>query len=199
MATAVPARQPAADSQDNARAVAMAYLSETPGNGRIVALGDSFYRGARPSQPDLVALSDAGSATGKSPSDAFTALASFADAPTPTTVNVTVPAPTTTGGASNGSAAPAFEITSNIAELPVHVRDAHAQVGNNLKLGYSFQLKRMPHWYPGHVNAHTGQVEPVTNWAAAARYPVTPIDEQSPDQDHIVIVDPGRQVWVWAD
>ncbi|KAJ3361320.1 Fungalysin/Thermolysin Extracellular metalloproteinase 5, partial [Allomyces arbusculus] len=116
-ATAVPVRQPTADSQDTARAIATAYLTNTLGfpssewviknlvttssgvtavyaqqlvnglevvnadvninikNGQIVAVGDSFYRGARPSQPDLAALSDAGSTTtGTSPADAFKAL-----------------------------------------------------------------------------------------------------------------------------
>ncbi|KNE70843.1 hypothetical protein AMAG_20184 [Allomyces macrogynus ATCC 38327] len=91
-------------------------------NGQIIAFGVSFYRGARPSQPDLAALLDAGSTTGKSPADAFKALASFVGAPRPTTVNVTVPTPTITGGAaSDWHASPIFEITFEIAELPMPV------------------------------------------------------------------------------
>ncbi|KNE72645.1 hypothetical protein AMAG_16408 [Allomyces macrogynus ATCC 38327] len=235
-ATGAPTRQPAADSQDAARAIAKTYLTETLGfpetefviknvvtassgvtavyarqlinglevvnadvnisikNGQIVALGDSFYRGARPSRPDLDALSGAASTTGKSPADAFKALAAFIGAPTPTSVNVMVPASTTMSDESNWSAAPVFEITSEIATAPVPVQYHYVQNGNNLKLAYSFQLKQTAHWYHGHINMQTGDVEAVNDWAAAARYPVIPVGEQSPDKGPIVIVDSAAVV-----
>ncbi|KAJ3358557.1 Fungalysin/Thermolysin Extracellular metalloproteinase 5 [Allomyces javanicus] len=157
-------------------------------NGQIVAFGDSFYRGARPSQPDLAALSDAGSMTGKSPADAFKALASFVGAPTPTTVNVTIPAPTS-NVSSDWHDAPVFEITSEIATAPVPVHYQYVQNGNNLALASSFQLKQTLHWYHGHINVQTGDVEFVNDWAAAALYPVIPVGQQSPDKGPIVIVD----------
>ncbi|KNE72655.1 hypothetical protein AMAG_16416 [Allomyces macrogynus ATCC 38327] len=228
-ATGAPTRQPAADSQDAARAIAKTYLTETLGfpetefviknvvttssgvtavyarqlinglevvnadvnisikNGQIVALGDSFYRGARPSRPDLDALSDAASTTGKSPADAFKALASFVGAPTPTTVNVTVP--TLTNDRPITSAAPVFEITSEIAEGPVPVQYQYVQNGNNLILAYAYQLKQTMHWYHGHVNVQTSEIEAVNDWAAAALYPVIPVGQQSPDNGPIVVVD----------
>ncbi|KNE73228.1 hypothetical protein AMAG_17415 [Allomyces macrogynus ATCC 38327] len=241
-AMTVPARQPKVDSQDAARAVATAYLTETLGfpasefviknvvttssgvtavyarqlvhglevvnadvninikNGQIVAFGDSFYRGTRPSQPDLAALSDtAGSTTtGKSPADALKALASFVGALTPTIVNVTVPTPMTTSigsdAASDWHAAPVFEIASEIAEAPVPVRYAYVQTGNNLQLVYSLQLQQTMHWYHGHVNVQTGEVEAVNDWASAARYPVIPVGEQSPEKGPLVIVDSAAVV-----
>ncbi|KNE65510.1 hypothetical protein AMAG_11128 [Allomyces macrogynus ATCC 38327] len=153
-------------------------------NGQIVAFGDSFYRGARPTQPDLAALSDARSTTGKSPADAFKALALFVGAPTPATVNVTVPAPT-----GDASLVPLFEITSEIAVAAVPVRYAYVQNGNNIKLVYSLQLQQTLHWYHGHVNVQTGEIEAVNDWAAAARYAVIPVGEQSPDKGPLVIVD----------
>ncbi|KAJ3358558.1 hypothetical protein GGF32_000336 [Allomyces javanicus] len=131
--------------------------SSMPMNGQVVAFGDSFHRGARPSQPDLAiyrgarpsrpdlsALSGAGSTTGKPPADAFMALASFVGAPTPTTVDVTVPAPTTMGD--DASSAPLFEITSEIAEGPVPVHYQYVQNGNNLMLAYSFHHVLMELW-----------------------------------------------------
>ncbi|KAJ3373367.1 Fungalysin/Thermolysin Extracellular metalloproteinase 5 [Allomyces arbusculus] len=235
-ATGTPGRQLTVDSQNAARAVATAHLTETLGfpasefviksivttssgvtavyvrqlvnglevvnadvninikNGQIVAIGDSFYRGARPSQPDLIALSDAESTSGKLPADAFKALASFVGAPTPTTVNVMVPAPTTTGNASDRLSAPVFMITSEIAERPVPVHYNYVQNGNNLKLVYSLQLKQPLHWYHGHVNVQTGEVEAVNDWASAAWYPVIPVGEQSPDKGPVVVVDSAAVV-----
>ncbi|KNE65508.1 hypothetical protein AMAG_11126 [Allomyces macrogynus ATCC 38327] len=230
-ATTVPGRKLAADSQDAARAVATAYLTETLGfpssefviknmvvtssgvtavyarqlvhgfevvnadvnlnikNGQIVAFGDSFYRGARPTQPDLAALSDTASTMSKSPADAFMALASFVGAPTPKIVNVTVPADIVRDASSDLHAAPVFEITSEIAMGTVPVHYQYVQNGNNLKLVYSLQLQQTMHWYHGHVNVQTGEIEAVNDWAAAARYAVIPVGEQSPDMGPLVIVD----------
>ncbi|KAJ3353133.1 Fungalysin/Thermolysin Extracellular metalloproteinase 5 [Allomyces javanicus] len=139
----VPTRQPAADSQDGARAVAKTYLAETleypeqgwaiknvvttssgvtavyarrltngievvnadvnnnAKNGQIMAFGDSFYRGARPSHPDLAGHSDGGSTMSKTPANAFKVQVSFVNAPTPSTVKVTVLGPTATADASD--------------------------------------------------------------------------------------------------
>ncbi|KAJ3353135.1 hypothetical protein GGF32_003197 [Allomyces javanicus] len=70
-------------------------------NGQIMAFGDSFYRSARPSQPDLAGHSDAGSTISKTPANAFKVQVSFVNAPTPSTVKVTVLGPTATADASD--------------------------------------------------------------------------------------------------
>ncbi|KAJ3363235.1 hypothetical protein GGF31_001030 [Allomyces arbusculus] len=217
---AVPTRQPAADSQDAARGgdgvhdrdtwvpavqVVVKNVATTASgvtavyarqlvNGldrsdQIGAAGDSFYRGARTSQPAWPRSRTRGSTTGTPPADAFKALALFVGAPTPTTVNVTVPAPT-----GDASAAPLFEITSEIATAPVSVHYQYVQNGNNLKLAYSLQLKQTRHWYHGHVNVQTSEVEAVNDWAAAARYPVIPAVQECPDSGPIVIVDSASAI-----
>ncbi|KNE65485.1 hypothetical protein AMAG_11104 [Allomyces macrogynus ATCC 38327] len=135
---------------------------------------------------DLAALSDAGSTTGKSPADVFKTLASFVGAPTPTTVNVTVPA--STGITSSDWRA---EITSENATAPVPVQYQYVLYGNNLKLAYSLQLKQKLHWYSGHVNVQSGEIEAVNDWAAAARYPVVPVGD---DKGPIVVVDSAAVV-----
>ncbi|KAJ3361323.1 hypothetical protein GGF31_002268 [Allomyces arbusculus] len=156
-------------------------------NCQIVALSDSFYRGARLSQPELAVLLDAGSTTRKSPADVFRSLASNIGAPTPTMVNVTASVPTN-NASSDCHAAPILEITSEIATVPVPVHYQYVQNDNNLKPAYSLQLKQTWHWYHGHVNLQTGGVEFVNDWAAAARYPVITVGQQSPDNGPIVIV-----------
>ncbi|KAJ3367910.1 Fungalysin/Thermolysin Extracellular metalloproteinase 5 [Allomyces arbusculus] len=167
-------------------------------NGQVMSIGDSFYRGARPSQPDLAALSAAAlsslsSARVQSPVDAFKSLAAFVGSPSPTTVGV-IPAPTPTDTSTPTTNPPLFLITSDIAKKPVPVRRAYVQSGNNLKLVFSYQLQQEPNWYHGHVNALTGEVEAVNDWVAEAIYPVIPVHEQNPDHGPIVNVYSAKEV-----
>ncbi|KAJ3358538.1 Fungalysin/Thermolysin Extracellular metalloproteinase 5 [Allomyces javanicus] len=167
-------------------------------NGQVTSIGDSFYRGARPSQPDLAALSAAASsglsgARAQSPVDAFKSLAAFVGSPSPTTVHVE-PAPTpadqtgTSGDTPPATSPPLLQITSEIATAPVPVRLAYVQDGNNVKLVHSYQLKQTANWYHGHVNALTGEVEAVNDWVADALYQVIPVGVASPDAGPIVTV-----------
>ncbi|KNE72648.1 hypothetical protein AMAG_16410 [Allomyces macrogynus ATCC 38327] len=171
-------------------------------NGQVRSIGDSFYRGARPSQPDLAALlaaasSGLSSSRGQSPVDAFKSLAAFVVSPSPTMVGM-IPAPTPTDTSASTANPPLFLITSDIAKKPVPVRQAYVQDGNNLKLVYSFQLQQESNWYHGHVNALTGDVEAVNNWVAEAIYPVIPVREQSPDRGPIVNVNSSKEVLINA-
>ncbi|KAJ3357222.1 Fungalysin/Thermolysin Extracellular metalloproteinase 5 [Allomyces javanicus] len=163
-------------------------------NGQVTSIGDSFYRGARPSQPDMAGLF---SARVQSPVDAFKSLAAFVGSPSPTTVGV-FPAPTPTDTATTTTNPPMFLITSEIAKKPVPVRRAYVQDGNNLKLVYSYQLQQESNWYHGHVNAVTGDVEAVNNWVAEAIYPVIPVREQNPDHGPIVNVNSAKEVLINA-
>ncbi|KNE72650.1 hypothetical protein AMAG_16411 [Allomyces macrogynus ATCC 38327] len=177
-------------------------------NGQVKSIGDSFYRGARPSQPDLAALSAAASSglsssSVQSPVDAFKSLAAFVGSPSPTTVHVEPsPTPTDQTGTSDDlppTTNPAlFQITSEIAKQPVPVRRAYVQDGNNLKLVYSFQLQQEDNWYHGHVNAVTGDVEAVNDWIANAIYPVIPVGVASPDAGPIVNVNENDVALTYA-
>ncbi|KNE72859.1 hypothetical protein AMAG_16963 [Allomyces macrogynus ATCC 38327] len=83
---------------------------------------------------------------------------------------------------------PLLQITPEIAKQPVPVRRAYVQNGSNLKLVYSYQLKQTAHWYHGHVNAVTGEVEAVNDWTANAIYPVIPVGVASTDAGLIMNV-----------
>ncbi|KNE65482.1 hypothetical protein AMAG_11102 [Allomyces macrogynus ATCC 38327] len=81
-----------------------------PSNGQVTSIGDSFYRGARPSQPNVDALSAAAppglSSDGvQPPVGAFKSLAVFVGSPSPTTVHVE-PAPTSTDQTGTSDKAP---------------------------------------------------------------------------------------------
>ncbi|KAJ3367904.1 Fungalysin/Thermolysin Extracellular metalloproteinase 5 [Allomyces arbusculus] len=181
-------------------------------NGQVTSIGDSFYRGARPSQPDLAALSAAASSGLSrdgvlSPVDAFKSLAAFVGLPSPTTVDV-IPEPTPTDTPAPSTNLPLLQIKSEIATAPVPVRLAYMQDGNNLKLVYSYQLKQTYNWYHGHVNALTGEVEAVNDWVADAIYPVIPVGERNPedggstanvDSANVILANASPDGWHKAD
>ncbi|KAJ3352604.1 Fungalysin/Thermolysin Extracellular metalloproteinase 5 [Allomyces javanicus] len=153
-------------------------------NGKVVTYGDSFYRGARPSKPNL--NNQESLVAAKTPDAAFKSLASFVGAQ-PKSVEVKA---NTQEGASS-KAGPTYTITSDIAAAKVPAKYSYVQDGNNLKLVYSFQLKMASghSWYHGHVNVQTGAVEALNDWASDARYSVLPVGTPNPGAGSFVDVD----------
>ncbi|KAJ3357215.1 Fungalysin/Thermolysin Extracellular metalloproteinase 5 [Allomyces javanicus] len=153
-------------------------------NGKVVTYGDSFYRGARPSKPNL--NNQESLVATKTPDAAFKSLASFVGAQ-PKSVEVKA---NTQEGASS-KAGPTYTISSDIAAAKVPAKYSYVQDGNNLKLVYSMQVKmaNTDSWYHGHVNVQTGAVEAINDWASDARYTVLPIGTVSAKTGPFVDVD----------
>ncbi|KNE72638.1 hypothetical protein AMAG_16400 [Allomyces macrogynus ATCC 38327] len=158
-------------------------------NGKVTTYGDSFYRGARPSKPNL--NNQESLVAAKTPDAAFKSLAGFVGAQ-PARVEVKA---NTQEGASN-KAGPTYTITSDIAATKVPAKYSYVQDGNNLKLVYSFQLKMAngKSWYHGHVNVQTGAVEALTDWASDVRYTVLPMGTPNPQAGSFVDVDAGSVI-----
>ncbi|KNE66876.1 hypothetical protein AMAG_11353 [Allomyces macrogynus ATCC 38327] len=157
-------------------------------NGQVISYGDRFYRGARPSRPNIGNQESAGNA-GKAPADNFKSLANFVGVK-PSKVDVKE---TTQEGGAKG---PSYEITSDVADDKVPVKYAYVQNGNNLKLVQSFQVKLADKsaWYHGHVNAQTGEVEALNDWVADAKYSVLPVGTENPNKGPITVVDSSTAV-----
>ncbi|KAJ3367917.1 Fungalysin/Thermolysin Extracellular metalloproteinase 5 [Allomyces arbusculus] len=158
-------------------------------NGKVVSYGDSFYRGARPSKPNL--NNQESLVAAKTPDAAFKSLANFVGAQ-PARVEVKV---NTQEGASS-KAGPTYTITSDIAASKVPAKYSYVQDGNNLKLVYSYQLRmaNTDSWYHGHVNVQTGAIEALNDWVSDARYTVLPIGTPNPGAGSFVDVDSGSVV-----
>ncbi|KNE72639.1 hypothetical protein AMAG_16401 [Allomyces macrogynus ATCC 38327] len=158
-------------------------------NGQVISYGDRFYRGARPSRPNLGNEESASGAGSKAPADAFKALTDFVGAK-PTKVDVKS---TTAEGSNQG---PTYEISTDIAASKVPVKYAYVQDGNNIKLVYSYQVQLADGsaWYHGHVNAQTGAVEFVNDWVADAKYSVLPVGTENPNKGPISLVDSSTAV-----
>ncbi|KNE65472.1 hypothetical protein, variant [Allomyces macrogynus ATCC 38327] len=158
-------------------------------NGQVISYGDRFYRGARPSRPNLGNEESAGSAGSKAPADAFKALTDFVGAkPTKVDVKSTTP--------EGGAQSPTYEISTDIAASKVPVKYAYVQDGNNIKLVYSYQvhLADSSAWYHGHVNAQTGAVEFVNDWVSDAKYSVLPVGTENQGADQPGGFVDGRQI-----
>ncbi|KNE65471.1 hypothetical protein AMAG_11092 [Allomyces macrogynus ATCC 38327] len=158
-------------------------------NGKVVTYGDSFYRGARPSKPNL--NNQESLVASKTPDAAFKSLASFVGAQP---ARVEVKANTQEGASSK--AGPTYTITSDIAATKVPAKYSYVQDGNNLKLVYSMQVKmaNTDSWYHGHVNVQTGAVEAINDWVSDARYTVLPIGTVSPKTGPLIDIDGGSVV-----
>ncbi|KAJ3368143.1 Fungalysin/Thermolysin Extracellular metalloproteinase 5 [Allomyces arbusculus] len=157
-------------------------------DGQVVTYGDRFYRGARPSRPNLGNQESAGPA-GKSPADGFKSLADFVGVKP---AKVEVKATTQEGGAKG----PTYELETDVAAEKVPVKYAYVQNGNNLKLVQSYQVKLADEsaWYHGHVNAQTGEVEALNDWVADAKYSVLPVGIENPNKGSIAVVDSSTAV-----